>query len=75
MIKIIEIIVSLGIGIFIALLGMAGIDYMFHVPREKSWDEIYKDAREEHEDVLEKNGRLYVQKSCITDIETEMQHE
>jgi hypothetical protein len=75
MIKIIEISAAVIISIFIALLGMAGIDYMFHSPREKSWDEIYEDAREEHEDVLEKNGRLYVQKSCITDIETEMQHE
>jgi hypothetical protein len=37
----------------LALLCMAGIDYMIHKynirSREKSWEEIYKDAREEYE--------------------------
>ncbi len=43
----VEMIISVAIGVIIGFLGMAGIDYMFHrEPSMKSWDEIYQDARE-----------------------------
>lgn len=50
MIEMFKIVFSVIIGILIGWLGMAGIDYMFHgEKREQSWDEIYKDARTEHD--------------------------